>query len=110
MAHIALLQTIATNLEAEVEAGSDYHELRLLRAIVTAEGGTPTPVAGTYERITLLNDWATAKSADEPETDDYSEVERLRVIAAAYTAEDAGGTNYEVVRLLTAIGVATEPE
>lgn len=110
MAHIALLQTIATNLDAEVEAGSDYDELRLLRAIVTAESGTPMTVTGTYERITLLNDWATAKSAEAPATADYPEVERYRVIAAAYTAEDAGGTNYEVVRLLTAIGVATEPE
>ena len=110
MAHNALLQTIATNLDAEVEAGSDYDELRILRAIVTAESGTPTPVAGTYERITLLNDWATAKSADPPGEDDYAEIEQLRAIAAAYTAEDAGGSNYEVVRLLTAIGVATEPE
>ena len=104
---IALLQSICTAIGGTIGAGTDYAEIRLLRGIVTAAGGTPTPVAGTYERISLLNDWRTAIGASAPATADYAEVERYRVIAADYAATDAGGSNYEVIRLLTAIDVAT---
>lgn len=104
---IALLQGICDNLTGTIGAGTDYAELRLLRGIVTAAGGTPTPVAGTYERVTLLNDWITAIGASAPATTDYAEVERYRVIAADYSATDAGGSDYEVIRLLTAIEAAT---
>jgi hypothetical protein len=106
---ITHLTTILTNLDGEIAAGSDYPELRLLSGIVTAAGGTPTAVAGTYTRISLLNDWATAVGAAAPATVDYSEVERLRVIADDYSAEDAGGTDYEPIRLLAAIAEATTP-
>ena len=111
-ARIALLQSIADNLEAEVdEEDTDYAELRILRAIVTAEGGTPTPVAGTFERISLLNDWATAVEAETAATDDYPDVEALRVIGDAYSATvDEESTDYEQIRILTAIATATEPE
>lgn len=104
---IALLQAICTNLTGTIGAGTDYPEIRLLRGIVTAAGGTPTPVAGTHERVTLLNDWATAIAAGAPATADYDEVERYRVIAADYGAVDGGGSNHEIIRLLTAIEVAT---
>lgn len=106
---VTLLQEICDNLSGTIGAGTDYAELRLLRGIVTAAGGTPTPVVGTYERITLLNDWIDAVGASAPATDDYAEVEALRVIAADYSATDAGGTDYESIRWLRAISVATAP-
>jgi hypothetical protein len=106
---ITHLTAILENLSGTIAEGTDYDELRLLSGIVTAAGGTPTPVAGTYARITLLNDWATAVGAAAAATDDYAEVERLRVIADDYTAEDAGGTDYEPIRLLSAIATATTP-
>lgn len=105
---VALLRAICANLTGTPGAGTAYDEIKILRGIVTAAGGTPsTPAAGAYERITLLDDWVTAVGASAPATVSYPEVERYRVIAADYGATDAGGTNYEVIRLLTAIEAAT---
>lgn len=102
-----LLTTICTNLSGTVLAGTAYQDVRALRGIVTAAGGTPTPVAGTYEQISLLDDWITAIGASAPATADYSWIERLRVIATKYAATVLAGSDREDIRTLRAIAAAT---